>query len=407
MRKDSLAISLCLLPSILLSLSGCIPLTSEATCENGEPVPPAEATIAGIAVVFQSSEAFPDASAALAQDALLKQSFPESEEQTPTAVTVVVADGNPNQVFKSWVSLGEGEIELDLKQKNDRLQSKLRSVYGCELSQNVRGDRLQPLTDILGAMDLAASGMSEVDGTKKIFIFANGLQTAGQVDFSEEFPATADEVEALIRALQAADALPDLRGSQIFWTGMGATTESLAPLNQQTKNMLELFWTRLILASNGLPPAQYSAGSLGNSPPEFSSEDKQSKSIANVCLFTLGEASGFTFRPDSAEFLEPTSASKGAKEISLEIVKSGCNVGVRVTGFTASGTSKNDYKPATDLVLSKSRASAFAELLEANGIEVLEVVGGGKGPIEDWDVQGKFVEELGKLNRIVKVEAID
>lgn len=406
-KRNRFALAIALLAPLALALSGCIPLTSEATCENGEPVPPVEAPSVGVAVVFQSGEGFPDASTALAQDALLKQSFPESENQTPTAITMIVADGNPNQVFKSWVSLGEGEIELDLKQKNDRLQGKIRSVYECEFSQNADNERLQPLTDVLGAMDLAASGLSEVDGAKKIFVFSNGLQTSGQLDFSEEFPSTPEGVESIVSALEEANALPNLEGAQIYWTGMGVTSDSLDALNQQSKNMLELFWTRLILASNGLPPEQYSAGSLGNSSLPFASSDKQSKSIENVCLFTLGEASGFTFKPDSSEFLDRASATQGALGIAREIIDSECNVGVRVTGFTASGTSRDRYKPESDFALSKARAEAFAELLEANDIKVSEVLGGGKGPIEDWDNQGRFVEELGKLNRIVRVEAID
>ena len=56
--------------------------------------------------------------------------------------------------------------------------------------------------------------------------------------------------------------------------------------------------------------------------------------------------------------------------------------------------------------LSKLRAEAFADLLTSLGLNVEEAIGGGKGPTFDWDGDGKFDPELGKLNRIVVVEEI-
>lgn len=393
--------------ALSLVLTGCLPLTTEETCEYGAAKPPAEASVSGVSVVLQLSEEFVDAEVAIRQEAGLRQLLPTKLEQAPFEISVVVADGNPGVISKNWVHLTLGEIELDLDQKNKNVQGLLSRLYRCELQLNAEGTHLQENTDILGALDYAAASLSEVDGKRTLYVFSNGLQTAGQIDFSEEFPNSIEDSTRIIEALKTANALPDLQGAEVKWVGMGVMSQSSTPLNQQTRNMLQYFWTQLILESNGIPPTEFSIGAISGEAPQYATPSKDTLSIENVCVFTLGESSGFAFKPDSSEFLNEQDALAGAKSIAGELSAADCDAGVRVTGYTASGTSKDKYEPADDIQLSQARAQKFAELLEAEGVEVLEVVGGGKGPINDWDASGNFVEELGKLNRIVQVETVN
>ena len=80
-----------------------------------------------------------------------------------------------------------------------------------------------------------------------------------------------------------------------------------------------------------------------------------------------------------------------------------------MTGYTASGTSKSNFdaRPkGPDQVLSTARAEAFAELLKREGLQVVEVFGGGKGPVYDWDDSGNFDPKLGEQNRIVEIQEV-
>lgn len=393
--------------ALVTPLAGCLALTSEETCEYGSPVPPAEAPVSGVSVVYQLSDEFPSAEMAISQETGLRQLLPTKAQQVPVEVSVVVADGNPGVVTKNWVQLTEGEIELDLEQKSRNIQNQLTKVYRCELSTNAEGSHLQENTDLLGALDYAAASLNAVEGKRTLYVFSNGLQTAGQIDFSKEFPNSIEDSTRIIEALKAANALPDLNGAEVKWVGMGVMSQSATPLNQQTRNMLQYFWTQLILESNGVPPNEFSIGAISGEAPRYATPSKDTLSIENVCVFTLGEASGFAFKPDSSEFLDAGDAKAGAKAIAGELSAADCDAGVRVTGYTASGTSEAKYDPADDIQLSQARAQKFADLLTAEGVQVLEVVGGGKGPINDWDAQGNFVEELGKLNRIVQVETVN
>ena len=110
--------------------------------------------------------------------------------------------------------------------------------------------------------------------------------------------------------------------------------------------------------------------------------------------------------PDTATFVNAEMAEVGAQNISKAIEQAGCDGGLTVTGFAASGHSKAEYpkfEQAT-IALSKKRATAFKDLLIAAGATAaIKAIGGGKGPEVDWNADGSFNEDLGKKNRIVEI----
>ncbi len=93
--------------------------------------------------------------------------------------------------------------------------------------------------------------------------------------------------------------------------------------------------------------------------------------------------------------------------MAAEIEKSECSGPLYVVGYAASGVDKKQYNSgaiAKVKSLSAARAAAFKGLLEQSGVKIkLVPVGAGKGPTTDWDLNGKFVEEIGKQNRFVEV----
>ena len=73
----------------------------------------------------------------------------------------------------------------------------------------------------------------------------------------------------------------------------------------------------------------------------------------------------------------------------------------------ASGVDKDEYNNAeieAGKALSLARAKAFAALIKAAGWNgKIKAVGGGKGPVDDWNSDGSFNESKGKSNRKVVI----
>jgi outer membrane protein OmpA-like peptidoglycan-associated protein len=395
---------------VTVLFSACISTDSGEACDFGTGIPPAEneTLAASAAVVLQVSQDFPSAEEAIAQSEELRQVFPSNEEQAPFQFSMVLADGSPRAVYKNWVYI-EGEkleTETDLQQKSTRAQGSLKRAYSCLFDPAKPFGELRNDVDLIAALGVAASSLS-VASEKHIYVFSNGLQTAGTPNMSEIFPESLDEVDDIIDKLEQSQALPDLDGVKVSWNGLGQQTFGQQRLEQQSVNVLKYFWQQIILRSGGVPPKDFELGAYGTESLENAPTSAAIAEVSKICLFTVGEKSGFSFKPDSSEFLNFELALAGAEAIAADLFEAGCGTEeLRVTGFTASGTSREAFEAeGPDLKLSKARARAFADLLIANGVNVKEVIGGGKGPIVDWDAQGNFVEELGRQNRIVQIEA--
>lgn len=365
--------------------------------------------VASSAVVVQVSDDFPSAERAIAQSEEFSGLFPSRASDAPIEFSIVVADSAPRPVYKNWVFLEPEKLETDtdLMQKSRRAKNAVSKVYECLFETAEPLGSLKENVDLIAALGTAASTLSEAE-SRRIFVFSNGLQTAGTPNMSKVFPTSTDDVDRILDKLEEAQALPNLDGITVSWDGLGQQTDGRQALEQQSLNILRYFWQQLISRSGGTPPKEFGLASYGTEAPANAPASGTIAPIAKICLFTLGETSGFAFKPDSSEFLDRGLAVAGAEQIAAQILSSGCgDEELSVTGFTASGSSKEEFeKNGPDLELSKERAEAFAALLRERGINVIEVIGGGKGPIVDWDSKGNFVEELGKLNRIVRIEAV-
>lgn len=402
--------SVTVIVSFSLATSGCYSFATDAGCDFGSATPPEVRSKAGVAVVFHGADDFPDAEQVIRQSSDVREALPTSQESVPFSWGLVAADGKPNLLIRSWVNLSMLDTEFDLKRKADNAQATMAAAYECAFDSESSFGDLEDNVNLLGGLQQAANLLSEVEGERLIVVISNGIQTSGTPDFSATFPSSFSEVDSIVSQLRDARALPDLKGARVAWIGLGQTTEDYEGLEQQAMNVLEYFWKELIVASGGLAPESFSAGSLGGAARENAPTSQSIAGFEGVCLFTLDEAAGFTFKPDSSEFVSLDLARAGAESIARQIFDADCGSrSLRVTGYTASGTSKSNFEKqdtSIDAILSKARAQAFASLLIELGLDVKEVVGGGKGPVLDWDENGEFVEELGKKNRIVLIEEI-
>jgi outer membrane protein OmpA-like peptidoglycan-associated protein len=262
-------------------------------------------------------------------------------------------------------------------------------------------DFLQGLTVAARAFDVKASGSEKI-----VIVVGNGIQSVGQINFTEDGIPTLDAIPVIIEALKTGGVLPDLQGARVDWVGLGQTDGvAQEKLNQQSQDSLVAFWEALIVASNGRV-GTFQLEVASGTPREGSIPVTQITALPDACIqMTLTSESGFNFKPDTAIFIDLNQAQEAAEKIADELAeKPDCTGGITVVGYTASGVSRDMFKVGDNLVLSKQRADAFAELLVQAGVTVeIESIGGDKGPEIDWDEDGNFVEELGKKNRIVVI----
>jgi outer membrane protein OmpA-like peptidoglycan-associated protein len=325
-------------------------------------------------------------------------------------LTTVLADGAP-EIKKSVLIKGrdnQGDGEILVSQNTNQLST----VYSCAVQdpelQYSGGYTITPETDFLQGLTVAARAFdAQASNAEKIVIVVgNGIQSVGQINFTEDGIPSLDAIPGIIEALKSGGVLPDLQGARVDWVGLGQTDGvAQEKLNQQSQDSLVAFWKALIVASNGRE-GTFQLEVAAGTPRQGSIPVTQITALPDACIqMTLTSESGFNFKPDTAIFIDRAQAVEAAEKIAKELAeKPDCTGGITVVGYTASGVSRDMFKPGDNLVLSKQRADAFTELLVQAGVTVeIESKGGDKGPEIDWDEDGNFVEELGKKNRIVVI----
>jgi outer membrane protein OmpA-like peptidoglycan-associated protein len=325
-------------------------------------------------------------------------------------LSTVLADGSP-EIKKSVLIKGrdnQGDGEILVSQNTNQLST----VYSCAVQdpelQYSGGYTITPETDFLQGLTVAARAFDvQASGSEKtVIVVGNGIQSVGQINFSEDGIPTLDAIPGIIEALKAGGVLPDLQGATVDWFGLGQTDGFVQEkLNQQSQDSLLAFWEAVVIASNGRL-GTFQLELVSGPPREGSIPVTPIAALPDACIqMTLTSESGFNFKPDTAIFIDRAQAVEAAEKIADELSsKPDCTGGITVVGYTASGVSRDDFKVGDNLVLSKQRADAFTALLVEAGVTVeIESIGGDKGPEIDWDEDGNFVEELGKKNRIVVI----
>jgi outer membrane protein OmpA-like peptidoglycan-associated protein len=325
-------------------------------------------------------------------------------------LSTVLADGAPEIKKSALIEKRDNQNDGEILASQNTNQ--LTSVYSCAVQdpelQYSGGYTITPETDFLQGLTVAARAFDvKASGSEKIVIVVgNGIQSVGQINFTEDGIPTLDAIPVIIEALKTGGVLPDLQGARVDWVGLGQTDGvAQEKLNQQSQDSLVAFWEALIVASNGRV-GTFQLEVASGTPREGSIPVTQITALPDACIqMTLTSESGFNFKPDTAIFIDLNQAREAAEKIADELAeKPDCTGGITVVGYTASGVSRDMFKVGDNLVLSKQRADAFAELLVQAGVTVeIESIGGDKGPEIDWDEDGNFVEELGKKNRIVVI----
>jgi len=324
-------------------------------------------------------------------------------------LSIVLADGNPEIVSSAIIDVEQfGFTQTDVNEEVENAISEVSKVYRCSLGLDGVRSSTSDESDLTLALAKAA-GAFESEGTQReIFVLSNGISTSGQVDFTNDGVPTLDNYSAKVDQYDSQNALVDLKGASVTWIGLGQTDgEYQEKLGTQSIDALTGFWTLIVEKSKGV------AKSINAGNVVFGEPDPNSLMIAKVdtafekaCISEeLGEDQGLIFKGNDDTFEDPRVARESIEEIARKIVDSNCNGLIRITGYVASNTPKDSFNGIGDMQLSLDRANVVRDLLAEFGVSVeMETDGAGWGKVDDWNPDGTFNDDLGKQNRIVKIE---
>jgi outer membrane protein OmpA-like peptidoglycan-associated protein len=193
----------------------------------------------------------------------------------------------------------------------------------------------------------------------------------------------------------------------VSWIGLGQTDDNFQEkLGTQSIDSLVKFWKLMITKSNGTPSAVNAGNVVSGAPnPGSLAVSKVTASDKKACInATLDEDQGLIFNPNDTSFENDSIARRSVETIAKKIIDSECVGKIVVTGYVASNTDEATFDRVGDISLSFDRASVVKSLLIEFGVTAeIEAIGAGWGKKPDWDMAGKFDDELGKANRIVKI----
>lgn len=401
--KQAKLLSATIISTLILSgLTACRPADQPLDCSAQARNSSSPATVE-IAVVAAPSKNFVDF------DKVLSEAKPDILDFVTVdgaRFATVLADGQPTQRSETRTDYSKALTDSDRDEEVDRAMFALRKLYSCVVTEQKTEGRVTPGVDLLDGLRVAAESFTEESTERHLLVLSNGISTEGQLKLQSGLPADSAATKSLVKALSSSGALPDLKGAIVDFYGIGQVDGIVQEkLNQQSIDALRRLWSEIIVAAGGQVGKMVGSIPFGDPDPNSIQVDSIA-SLDNACLFVLTEAQGFSFLPDTATFVNGEMAEVGAQNIARDIEQAGCDGGLKVTGFAASGRSKTEYpkfEQAT-IALSKKRATAFKALLISAGVKSdIKAIGGGKGPAIDWNADGSFNEELGKKNRIVEI----
>jgi outer membrane protein OmpA-like peptidoglycan-associated protein len=245
--------------------------------------------------------------------------------------------------------------------------------------------------DLLGALTLASSSFEQASdmASKTIYVYSNGLQTAGSLKLQESFSKNGEEISA---TLESEGALPQLDNVTVVFYGLGQVSGEQPAFSSKSGNHLEEIWKSIVERGGGLfvNGGPVSLGNGNPSAPQMSLvQPLQSKPIVSGCKATLTDEN-LSFQANSSEFLDPELARLSISQVASSFLSQKCRGSVKVTGYTT-----NYGDETLQNSLSESRAANVANALTdyLPNVEI-EVFGNG------YDGSG----ELDQSNRRVEIE---
>jgi len=267
-----------------------------------------------------------------------------------TKVTVVLADGKPKIVAKTYVDFAGDVTSTDHQTKIDDALQVVKDSYDCVISQHVVAGEMDNISsskgqDVLHAMQLGAHSYTPEVSDKRMIVLSNGLQTSGAFKFQTGFPQGAKGAQQAITQLKRQGALGNLENATVDWVGLGQVDgTNQGALNEYSQESLQIFWSQVVTAAHGVVDS-LPIGSIAESQPDENSVSSVSvRGLKDPCIqLTATEDGGFAFQSNSTAFVNSNLARSQARSFAKQIGQSGCSTAINVTGYVASNTSLRAY----------------------------------------------------------------
>lgn len=329
-------------------------------------------------------------------------------------VSVIVADGKPYQ---------SAEIDIPDQRKSGLSDNKLNKVILSQTEQIMGlledSKAKTEEVDLLSSINSAARFLNSAEGgIKEMLILHSGLSTTGILDFTNGNLGSS-EIPDVLEYLKKEQAIPDLKGTHITWTGLCDTKTPQPELSSKNKAYLQELWKSIL----------ETAGAEVDFAQDLPTETEQDETLPKVSIVNvLQPASAIkevidnekieetavvldeevvNFKPGSAVLV---SSEKNVKKVLKEYIKymsENPSYKVLFAGTTASAGKQDEL-----VVLSEQRCNTIKKIFIQSGVkeDQIETIGLGYKNnyyIKDTDKNGNLIEEKAKKNRSVIILPLD
>ena len=323
----------------------------------------------------------------------------------------IVADGSP----RNAISLEYTITPLNEDDYTAANYAKLINSASAALKKKLHQD-LTPKAEDSSPIDaiIAASELLHPKaGQKYIAVMHSGIISSGYGSMTNlDF-----DVDTALEYLEKNQAIPDLTGVKVEWFGMNNVAGAQEVPTEVNKNTLRKFWTAYFDKANAnftIMSEIYSKtvqpdSSFPSVRPvpvgEILVPDKDTEITADIVesnLPVFPDDGNFSFKPNTAEFLNPEAARENIKPFTDYLKQP--NAMQRVTLI---GTCASVGDAAGAIELSKKRADAIKALIVNDGIDesrILTFGGGYTDPDFHWadlDENNNLIENVAQKNRAV------
>lgn len=321
-------------------------------------------------------------------------------------VSMITVDGSP---FQS----AQADIPVPKKSLSKTKLESIAAEQEKEIMGLAEGSLAKsPEVDTLKAIELGVRALrSREEGTSRMVILDSGVCTAGSLDFTDSL-LEAVNPDTVAENLREQGSLPDMRGIEVIWTGLGDTAAPQKPLSANNLEVLKNIWEKVLTMSGAkveftsdLPTG--SVSTPAELPAVTAVEVLQPVSAVIENGYRPEETvildqEVLNFRPDSDELLSDTDTLKQLLAPIADYMNKERDYPILLCGTTASAGTQ-----ASALELSRQRCDAVKEIFISMGVQEGQIQTLGLGykdhpfHVDDLNPDGSLNEKLAERNRAV------
>lgn len=330
------------------------------------------------------------------------------------SVSAIAVDGAP---FVSCnFDINKPDKKIDKAKKKQIARGSTQQIMTAASSTAAKTPEIDTLSAIMLSADTLQSTREEAD--KSMIIYDSGMSTTGLLDFSAQnmINEPADSIAAQLEELHA---IPDLKGIDVIWVGLGQTCGRQTALTPDYKYKLKNIW-QAILEKGGAKSVIFDTSPMSAEEntmdlPKCSTvpvvieklvpDDITDKKMPEVIKW--GGKSPLNFEKNQAVFVDAAAAMEQMKPVAAYLA---ANPGEKVYIFGMTATVGGGD---LGIGLSKARADACKDILIQQGVSESQMATAGLGErtnslrVNDVDVNGMLMEEQAQKNRAVFIVKAD